>query len=112
MVDLAQRPLGMDEESWRRLLAQAPSRFALCLEREDDTLGEIVGWGMASAGDAVVVPLGGGLANRFSSVDKALWIHGAALPIQLAWIDEPVDEPVDGPIEEPADALTGEPRES
>lgn len=92
MTDMARRPVGMDEESWRRILAQAPRRFALVAEREDETLGEVVGWGLASAVDAVVAPAGSGLADRFSSADKALWIYGAARPVELAWIDQPSAE--------------------
>lgn len=92
MADVVRRPLGMDESTWQRMMTQAPSRFALFAERDDETPGEIIGWGMASADEAVVVPVGDGLANRFSCVERALWIHGAARPVQLAWIDEPVPE--------------------
>lgn len=92
MADAARRPIGMDEETWQRILAQAPSRFALVAEREDETLGDVIGWGMASAAGTVVAPTGSGLADRFSSADKALWIYGAARPVQLAWIDEPAAE--------------------
>ena len=53
------------------MVAEAPSRFALCAEREDETLGEVVGWGMASAGDAVVVPVGSGLAGGQRGIHAA-----------------------------------------
>lgn len=92
MTEMAGRPIGMDDETWRQTMTQAPSRFALFAERDDETLGELIGWGMASADEAVVVPVGDGLANRFSGVWAALRLHGAARPVQLAWIDEPVSE--------------------
>lgn len=92
MTDAARRPIGMDEESWRRILAQAPRRFAIVAEREDETLGEVICWGMASAADAVVAPASGGPADRFGSADRALWIYGAAQPVELAWIDQPSAE--------------------
>lgn len=107
MADVARRPLGMDEATWRRMMNQVPSRFALFAERDDETLGDIIGWGMASADEAVVVPIGDGLANRFSSVWAALRLHGAARPVQLTWIDQPVGD--DPPWEE--DPREDDPRE-
>jgi len=35
----------------------------------------------------VVCPTGEGLANRFSSADRALWLHSFVQPVELIWID-------------------------
>ena len=89
---------GLPEESGEALLARAPSRFVIREENDDETAGEIVGWGMAFPDGAVVVPTGDGLANRYSSAERALWIHSAAGPALLTWIDCPPRETEAGAI--------------
>nr|MDT0658953.1 hypothetical protein [Micromonospora sp. DSM 115978] len=79
----------MPEENRPVFVGRAPSRFVLWAENEDETPGEIVAWGLAFPNGAVVSPVGDGLASRFSSVERAQWIHSAARPTQLTWIDQP-----------------------
>ena len=83
MTDGTMLEPGVPEESGEALLVRAPSRFVIRAENDDETAGEIVGWGMAFPDDAVVVPTGEGLANRYRSAERALWIHSAARPTQL-----------------------------
>jgi hypothetical protein len=82
---------GTPEEMQRQLAAQAPARFALCEESEDELTSELIGWGLSYQDRAVVCPVRDGVASRFSSAERARWVHSFAAPVQLIWIDEPAD---------------------
>jgi hypothetical protein len=70
----------------------APRRFALCAVEECED-GEVIGWGLALAGSAVVCsPSGHGLGG-FRSAESAHRLFSRLGPVRLVWVD-PAPDPL------------------
>lgn len=99
-ADLA--PLATEEEFAATVadlvLAEAPSRFALCAESGDRVDAEIVGWGLASR-DVAYLWGPDRSVGRFSSAERARALYAVLGRVRLVWIDPPVTPEPEGPAD-------------
>lgn len=69
---------------------QKPRLFSLCAIAEDRFDGWVAAWGMATEGEAIVVPVNENSLGIFQSPESALLVMSGGKPerMRLIWCDE------------------------